>query len=97
MMMYLIFGAVIVVVAFLIFFLSSKKEKARTPQKEDLNWLELINNFKSVSPQIRSLEQMQDYLNGIKHQVKNFEADYTFLVAFNSIIRQIRERLKQDC
>lgn len=95
--MELIFGAIIAPVVFSIFFLSSKKENVITPQKKDLKWLELINNFKSVSPQIRSIEQLQDYLNSIKHQVKNFEADYTFLVAFNSIIRQIRERLRQDC
>ena len=95
-MMYFIFGAVIVVVAFLIFFLSSKKENEMTPQKEDLKWLELINNFKSVSPQIRSMEQLEDYLTSIKHQVKNYESDYKILLAFNSIIRQIRERLKQE-
>ena len=91
--MYLIFGTVIAAVLFLIFFLRSKKENVKTQQKEDLKWLDLINNFKSVSLQIRSIEQLEDYLTGIKQQVKSFETDYTFLVAFNSIIQQIRERL----
>ena len=96
-MIYSIFGAAILVVVFLIIFLSSKNEKAKTPQKNDVQWLDLINNFKSVSQQLKSTEQLEDYLKSINYQVKNYETDYSFLMAFNSIIRQIRERLKQDC
>ena len=95
-MIYLFIVASIIILAFLLFYLYFKKRRVRAEQDEDLVWIELINNFKSMAPQIKDMKQLENYLSNINEQVKNHETDYTFLEAFNSIIKQTRERLKQD-
>jgi len=57
-------------------------------------WIELIGNFKRMAPLISNQEQREKYLASINELVKKYEMDYDFLSAFNFIIQQIRERLK---
>lgn len=65
-------------------------------QNSDHEWMNLINNFKKVSPLIKTTDQLEHYLTDINEQVKNYETDYSFLVAFNSIVREVRARLMQQ-
>jgi len=59
-------------------------------------WQKLIQNFKNKAPEIKNLQMLEEYLLSIKDEVKEYETDYSFLVALNSQIREIRERLKQE-
>ncbi len=91
-MIYLIILAIIIITASL---LLSNKEKVETKTDGNLPWIELISNFKTAAFQIKNTEELKKYLSDINDQVKNFETDYAFLVDFNSIIRQTRERLNE--
>lgn len=78
-------------------FLLIRNQRARK-SKLDLQqppWQQIIHNFKSKTPEIKNLQMLEEYLLSIRDEVKEYETDYSFLVAFNSQIREIRERLKQ--
>lgn len=94
--MYIIIAAVIIIsLSTVLLILIKKKEVQEQIDNVQLE-LELINNFKTIAPTINSSEQLEIYLDSIREEVKKYESDYTFLVAFNEIIRQIRDRLKLD-
>lgn len=90
----LIFGAIIVIAGILIYIFFNQHKKKVTPIDQPA-WKPLIGDFKDKSSQIQSIQQLETYLGSIKERVKEFETDYSFLIEFNSQIREIREKLKQ--
>jgi Tfp pilus assembly protein PilO len=90
----LIFGAIIVIAGVLVYIFIYKHKKDETPMDQPA-WKPLMSDFKVKSSQIQSIQQLETYLGSINEQVKEFETDYSFLIAFNAQIREIREKLKQ--
>jgi len=74
----------------LIFFHSKRK----TPHRSNPVWTDLVNELKEIAPTFENREHLDHYLTGVNEQVKNYETDYSFLVAFYSAIREIKEALK---
>lgn len=58
-------------------------------------WMGIIDSFKQASRTIKNADQLEHYLTSIKDQVNNYQTDYNFLIAFNSTIKEVRDRLKQ--
>ena len=69
-------------------------KKSRIPRIGEPTWMDLVDEFKSTALLINTKDQLDEYLEGIHEQFRNFETDYSFLVAFNSIKREVQERLK---
>ena len=85
----------LVVIVILVYETINYKKKILNEKKQNPGWMDLINEFRRVSPNFKNMEQLEHYLVGINDQVKKFETNYSFLVAFNAIIKEVRERLKQ--
>ena len=94
-MMYIIIAGVIISLSLILVIFIKKKEVQKQIDDAQME-LELINNFKNMAPKINNVKQLENYLAAINEDVKKYESDYTFLVAYNDIIRQIRERLRLD-
>jgi hypothetical protein len=60
---------------------------------KDPAWAHLVRELESSSNSWMIKRQLDDYLQSNQEKVKRFETDYSFLVAYNSAIRQIKERL----
>lgn len=54
-------------------------------------WSSLVDNLKSAS--LQDKKQLEKYLASIDDQIRNFETDYAFLVAFNTTVREVRDRI----
>ena len=93
--MYTVLVLVVFIIAlawwFIIFF--NRKDLSEQPIQEPA-WTDLINNLRKISQELKTKEQLDNYLLEVNDQVRSFETDYAFLVAFNSMIREIREKLK---
>lgn len=76
---------------FMIFF--NRKDSHERSSGEPA-WTGLVDDLKKASQELASKEQLESYLLKVHDQVRDFETDYTFLVAFNSAVREIKERLK---
>lgn len=56
-------------------------------------WGYLIDELQSNSKRLNSLEELECYLKEIEDQVRKFETDYSFLVAYHSSVREIKGAL----
>jgi uncharacterized protein YxeA len=90
----IITSILLAIIAGILLFRNHKRRKSKL-DSEQPEWQKLIQYFKSKTPEIKNLQMLEEYLLSIKDEVKEYETDYSFLVAFNSQIREIRERLKQ--
>ena len=60
-------------------------------------WMDFVSNFKTAALKIDSAEQLELFLSSNNEKVKQYETDYAFLVAFNSLVREVRQKLKNGC
>lgn len=74
----------------------SKRKKYADQSVDTPSWIELVNELKSVADTIKNKKQLDEYLLQVDDLRRNYETDYSFLVAFNSIIRDIKQRLDND-
>jgi len=74
----------------------SNSTKSNYEQIAKPAWVELVAEFKTTALLFHRREQLEEYLDEIHEQFRNFETDYSFLVAFNSIKREVRERLEKN-
>lgn len=93
-MNFILIGIVVAFFLIVVLYFLNKKRREKNLQQEGEPWAELIQNFRRISPQITSLEELEIYLSKINSEVKKYETNYDFLIAFNSEIRKIREQLK---
>ena len=81
----------------LIFLIVIRRWKKSTKKiTNERGWIFLINDFKAMAPKIKEMNQLESYLQSIQGKIKRFENDYDFLIAYNSIIEEVRIKLKQD-
>ncbi len=91
----IIIASLLLVIIVGILLMRNQRIRKSKLDSEQPQWQKLINNFKSRTPEIKNLQMLEEYLLSIKEEVKEYETEYSFLVAFNSQIREIRQRLKQ--
>lgn len=91
--LYLIILTSILLIIFILFLRVWKTKESKDLISSEQPWATLIQQFKSVAPQIKSIQELEDYLLIINDEVKDHETDYTFLKDFNAVIHQVRERL----
>lgn len=95
-MVFILIGVFVAVLLIIVFYFLNKKRTQKNLEQVGEPWTELMENFRRTAPQIKSLEQLEEYLNSINGEVKKYETIYDFLIVFNSEIRLIRDRLKND-
>lgn len=92
--MYILMILVIMIIAlswwFIIFTL--RKNAGSKPERDPI-WTDLVKELENASNSWMIQSQLDDFLKSNQEQVKKFETDYSFLVAYNSAIREIKERL----
>ncbi len=94
-MQYIIVLTIILIIVILVYFLFRRKKKGNNQAVGEAPWIELIRNFKASVPRIKSKVALEDYLASINEEVKKYETDYSFLVAFNGLIKEIREKIER--
>jgi len=57
-------------------------------------WVSFVNDFKMRASNFKNREQLEDYLSQVNEQLKLYKTDYSFLVEFNSTVRNIKEKLE---
>lgn len=92
----IITSTIMTLLVVIILIIAWKRKRVTKREVREKGWSELINNFKTVAPKIIDINQLERYLQSVNDQVKKYESDYEFLVVFNSMIKKVRERLKQD-
>jgi hypothetical protein len=92
--MYLIIITIILLIIILLILRVWSNKKSKRLISPSQPWGSLIHQFKSVAPEFKTVQELEDYLLMIKEEVKNYETDYAFLSEFNNVIRQARQDLK---
>jgi len=62
-------------------------------QKKEPKWISFVNDLKIRASNFKSKEQLEAYLLEVNEQLKLYETDYSFLVEFNSAVRDIKKNL----
>ena len=69
---------------------NSNKKLAAEP-----SWTGLVDELRALTPYFKTEEQLESYLADIQVKVRNFETDYSFLVAYNSIVRDLKAKFRE--
>ena len=63
--------------------------------RSDTSWTGLVDELKALSPYLKTQDQLDSYLSNVDEKIRNYETDYSFLVAFNSVLRDVKARFKE--
>ena len=95
-MYFLIYGMILLIALSWWFITNVIRRRSDLRQSQEPQWASFVEEFRMIAPEMQSNEQLEAYLSGVNEKVKLFETDYTFLVAFNTTLREIKDRIGSD-
>lgn len=69
------------------------RRRSDLQQLKEPQWTSFVEDFSAIAGDVQNNDQLEEYLDSVNDKIKMFETDYAFLVAFNTTVREIRDRI----